>query len=119
MAQIRMIGHVLNPPHRLDLDTRGSDDLHTRHADLSGQERHILFALPDRTMLLPGWYAGLRGRGFLPLMPTDLREAAEASFLLNRDRNACRMAEAAIVSDCLAEIDCPGVYIIQTAASTT
>lgn len=103
----RLIGHALAP----DLPEARLTQTSARYAALTATEWPALFACADHNMLLPGWFLALRRRGWLDHMPADLRDASEATWLLNRDRNRKLIHAAHTVSAQLAEIDMPHVYL--------
>lgn len=103
----KLVGHCLNPalPKSLSIQIRA------RYAALSEIEWLELFSFADRTMTIPGWFLSLRRLGWLEMMPSTLRDGAEAAWLLNRDRNVQLVKEAREISTILAEIDVPTVYL--------
>ncbi len=78
---------------------------------LDGVDIRALMALADGFRVLPGLYLALRRRGLLGEVETDLAEALEAVWLLNRARNADLAAQARALTEALAEIDVQAVYL--------
>lgn len=104
---IRMLGFSLNSA----LAEGARDTLISRYASLTQDDWLRLVQLADTTMLLPALYLSLGRLDVRGHMPGPLREASEAAWRLNQERNGALLNEIRVVSERLAEIDVPAVFI--------